>query len=693
MKADFTSGSGMPEPPQTPRFSSSTNKLLRDLDALAPSTDILQMMQTLVKFHGEYGSYAAKYQGKAPSRPFQELIKFLEQNQTFLNFQKYSTKEWIQVVTSITNTPDKDPYINSRMFLLSGLFSEFENITQALPQPDAWHTKCWELVTSLETELLQERKIDFVASLTTHGRVLRENMRNDAQEQQWEDHDTLISTENTADAPTQHDTLSRKPLATYLANRLRFVYNRDIQTNGAFFMQIDGAWGSGKSTLLGFLERELEKAKNPEKTKADRDWLVVSFNAWENQRLDPPWWFLMNAVYQEISAKVKAKSIRQWLVLWCKERLWRWRMSTGYTITAILALTMFVLSLFYGGKLDSIWIAQIVTFLGFVWSTAKSLSANLPLANGSSKAAQKFIEANSADPMHKLSEHYRQMIQEVGYPVAVFIDDLDRCNRDYGIKLLEGLQTIFRKAPVVYVIAADRRWLKTMFEEQYETFSDAIATVTKPFGLVFLDKIFQLIVELPDISAAQKRIYWESLLRPRKKSDMAATEANVVQEVQQAPTLSEKLGLIEQTKDPLKKQLYREEIVRTTAIHNEDTTIKHNLMAFVDLIEPNPRAMKRLVNDIGTAKAISILYDQHVEEEQLILWTILKQQHPRLAELLWENPALINTVLTKEGIGQEFVEVLKKQAVRNLFNFSSEEIAVKLDVAFLQKMKFQFAAP
>jgi KAP family P-loop domain len=693
MKADFTSGSGMPEPPQTPRFSSSTNKLLRDLDALAPSTDILQMMQTLVKFHGEYGSYAAKYQGKAPSRPFQELIKFLEQNQTFLNFQKYSTKEWIQVVTSITNTPDKDPYINSRMFLLSGLFSEFENITQALPQPDAWHTKCWELVTSLETELLQERKIDFVASLTTHGRVLRENMRNDAQEQQWEDHDALISTENTADAPTQYDTLSRKPLATYLANRLRFVYNRDIQTNGAFFMQIDGAWGSGKSTLLGFLEKELEKGKNPQSTKSDRDWLVVSFNAWENQRLDPPWWFLMNAVYQEISAKVRAKSISRWLVLYCKERLWRWRMSTGYTLAAILALAVFVTSLIYGGNLDSIWIAQIVTFLGFVWSTAKSLSTSLPLANGSSKAAQAFIEANSADPMQKLSEHYRRMIEEVGNPVAVFIDDLDRCNRDYGIKLLEGLQTIFRKAPVVYVIAADRRWLKTMFEEQYETFSEAIATVTKPFGLVFLDKIFQLIVELPDISAAQKRIYWESLLRPRKKSDMAATEANVTQEVQGAPTLSEKLGLIEKTKDPLKKQLYREEIVRTTAIQNEDKTIKHHLMAFVDLIEPNPRAMKRLVNDIGTAKAISILYDQHVEEEQLILWTILKQQHPRLAELLWENPERIQTILTTNGIGPEFVEVLNKQAVRNLFDFSSEEIAVKLDVAFLQKMKFQFEEP
>ena len=674
------------------RFSQSTNGMLADMQAhFSGGADILQLMQSLVVFHAEYGSMSynssnSRNQSSAP--PFQDLIQFL-QYQSALRLPKYTNEEWIKKVLAITTHPKTFSDINGRMFLISALLSEYENINKQLKHIPDWQEKCWVLISKLEEELLSQMKIDFIPLLTDYGKEIRNSVIEKIDAKKSEDHESILNTRNIGDSPTKKDDLSRKPLAEYIANRLRFVYNQDIDTdkNGAFFMHIDGAWGSGKSTLLGFLEAELEKKKTPIKNKSGKDWLVVNFNAWENQRLDPPWWFLMNAVFQEISTKVRTKSHFKWLKLCTKELWWRWRMGTGYTIAAILALGISVLLFIYGKDLNSIWIVQIVTFIGGIWATAKSVSSSLPLTYGSSKAAQAFIEANSADPMHKLSEHFRDLINGIENPIAIFIDDLDRCNRDYGVKLLEGLQTIFKKAPVVYVIAADRRWLKTMYGEQYDKFSAAIQTPTKPLGLIFLDKIFQWILELPDISAEQKKIYWGNLLDASAPNKKEAVVKAIKQEVLNTNTMTEKMGLIDKTPDAATKQLYREAIVSTTAIQKEERAIEHKLLAFVNLIEPNPRAMKRLINDIGTAKALSILYNRHVEQEQLILWTILKQQHPILAELLWEEPTKIDNTLL---LGKEYEDLFKKKEVRQLFEYTLSDKTVKLDLAFLQKMKFQY---
>src|SRR3712207_7942290 len=42
-----------------------------------------------------------------------------------------------------------------------------------------------------------------------------------------------------------------------------------------------------------------------------------------------------------------------------------------------------------------------------------------------------------------------------------FVDDLDRCQSSYVIRLLEGIQTLFSDPRVMYVISADRRWLRS----------------------------------------------------------------------------------------------------------------------------------------------------------------------------------------------------------------------------------------
>jgi hypothetical protein len=87
----------------------------------------------------------------------------------------------------------------------------------------------------------------------------------------------------------------------------------------------------------------------------------------------------------------------------------------------------------------------------------------------------------------------------VSMPLAVLIDDLDRCDKDYVVQLLEGIQTIFIRAPVTYVAAADRRWIEASFEERYEPFVQHLSEPARGLGYLFLEKAFQLSTTLPRI--------------------------------------------------------------------------------------------------------------------------------------------------------------------------------------------------
>jgi len=342
-------------------------------------------------------------------------------------------------------------------------------------------------------------------------------------------------------------------------------------------------------------------------------------------------------------------------------------------------------------------IVQTLTLLGFLWSIAKAFGSGL--VTGTAKAAQKFIDENGNDPLQEIAKHFKRQIEIIEYPVAIFIDDLDRCNTEYGTTLLEGLQTIFKNAGVIYVIAADRKWLSTMYEHQYSKFAPIIEKPSKPFGLVFLDKVFQLIVELPDISAVQKKIYWENLLNIKSASEAKSMdiERKAVQtKMQEASSNANKMEIAkEPMSSPKSQQMVREEVLGALSIQEEEKIMEHKLQHFIDLIEPNPRAMKRLINDISTAKAISFLYNQEVDEDQLILWTILKLQHPLLAQYFWINPQKLDQViayvdLEKEFTGnRDFDQLIASQNEKKLFHHIIGDKNISLNKDFILKLKFQ----
>lgn len=487
------------------------------------------------------------------------------------------------------------------------------------------------------------------------------------------------------DHPAHKDHLGRRAFARALAHRLirvrdedgwcehrpppRFVWpwflwqrmrrrfgrrkpgdGQPSKQSGAFMLHIHGPWGAGKSTLLNFVRQELEELPSEQR------WVSVYFNAWRYQRLGPPWWALSHEVYRQsldcLLDSGLAVDRRRARLLRLYE--WWWRAFNGWG-GGFLLLGLALVAITAGMGFTAIpeyakaW-ASLGKNLGQVAALfGAGLSAVRFLATGSARAADTLMQV-SGDPMAPLVCRFDDMLKAVGRPVVIFIDDLDRCDADYIISLLHGIQTMYWNTQAAYVVAADRQWLRAAYENEYDTFGAYVGEQGRPIGYLFLEKLFQLSAAVPQVSPDSAGIYWQYLLglgdvefdremaqaRGKARAAMAGyrTEEAILGATQGHPDPA----------DPLFKQALREEAVVRLASKEVEQSTEHALLPFLPLLEPNPRAMKRMVNAYGVRRAIDILRGGKVQRESLALWTIVEMRWPELAEHLAAHPEDVEAV-------------------------------------------------
>jgi len=679
-------------------FSVSSNSLLKDL-AKRTANNIIDLIWAYSNYPQVNRNDA---QINASRTTLMQLGSYLEKSRFDINkLPSYSTGKLARIaLDNVRPVPlnSKEKKIVIRLFIAAIILDQFETIYTLLGNAREFKDTVIETLRLLGEELINESpSVKLQDYLTETGVRNWKKLFDDPD-------DEFIEATNISDNPAAEDVLSRRALAKYLAKRLNFIYKNHVTERGAFFMHIDGAWGSGKSTLLNFMREYLtgnDKKENdtgPPPAK-DEQWIVIDFDAWANQRLNPPWWFIMKAVYRgSKQALWNGGEYGRFAGLWLREHFWRLNTGTNYLLMAIVTaiIAVVALSAGIGSKtgFNSLNVIQLISFVTFVWSSTKFL--NTSLVPASANAARNFIESNGSDPMSVLAKHFKKQVRYINKPITVFIDNLDRCNQEYGIHLLEGLQTIFREAPIVYVVAADRKWLGKMYENQYGNFADAVAKPGKPFGLIFLDKIFQYIVELPHISSVQKLGYWNYLLNGGtiNGQDLTAKRKEIRRNVETKFSNKEKIQMARSTvSNDLESQIVREEVISSLSIGEEQRMLEKKLSDFYDIVEPNPRAMKRIINDISTLRAITILYSQKVNIEPLVLFTILKLQYPKLSEFFWNNPEKLEEVHKATAVitgDRSLDDLLLQPEVKRIFNYTNKNnICYKIDTDFIRRMKFE----
>jgi hypothetical protein len=217
------------------------------------------------------------------------------------------------------------------------------------------------------------------------------------------------------------------------------------------------------------------------------------------------------------------------------------------------------------------------------------------------------------------------------------------------------------------VVAADRRWLSSSYEKAYDQFSGAVEESGRPLGYLFLDKTFQLVAAVPQLEATALRDYWDRLLLGGKPVEPGAGFDRVLSEAEEqfkdAETDGELLQLLERFTgaDPMLRQPLRVAAMRRLSTPKMQERTQHSLARFEPLIEPNPRAMKRVVNAYGVHRDTAILTgavgeQNGLELDPLALWTILAIRWPLLAECLEIEPATVAAI----GAGEPPADIPSK---------------------------------
>jgi hypothetical protein len=260
-------------------------------------------------------------------------------------------------------------------------------------------------------------------------------------------------------------------------------------------------------------------------------------------------------------------------------------------------------------------------------------------------------------------------------PVAIFIDDLDRCRDEYTVEFLEGIQTIFRRADnLVFVIAADRRWLYSSYQKIYGSFSEAIDDLGRPLGYLFLDKTFQISVPMPNLSGHYREDYLNYLVTLDEKTFEKAKDQAKVEAERQVDDLNEsavenklkstKDGVIKnQTfRDALNNQIFRETVVERVFAQPEFKEKTENFLKdFSRFMEPNPRSMKRLVTAFGLWRARDVLSGGYIDDDKLARWVIISQRWPIVANFLEEHPEVTDIINVRAA--EDWDQILKNAGV------------------------------
>jgi len=402
------------------------------------------------------------------------------------------------------------------------------------------------------------------------------------------------------DAPEiEHDALGRAPLAVSLAWTLHEVWCTEQglrpyplrtpeEKSTGFVAHIDSPWGGGKTTFANFVMHTLNpglRTKIPDFLKRlypDRDdmsglfissahekgrlmdtsghyrweqqtrrpWIVVPFNAWLHQHVNPPWWCFYQEIRKTCLRAVRCEGLPtvaqkkdgnyytekdpwmnkhlRWIFLWGRE-LW-WRLTNGKVLFQLSVFLMsflvaFLILKFTGvtveGKPDLSTSSEIGLVIAFLTGAGSFITAVTTiiadaLAPGRNLLGER-VSLGSGDPLQRFRKHFGRMIRYIRRPVIVVVDDLDRCQPEFIVELTRGLQTILLSPRIIYLILGDRKWIEQAFEVQHENMNKIDVGPEHTFGGRFVQKTIQLSFSLPAIADHQKE-YVREVLTGREPS-------------------------------------------------------------------------------------------------------------------------------------------------------------------------------
>lgn len=210
--------------------------------------------------------------------------------------------------------------------------------------------------------------------------------------------------------PFKDDKLGRKDYAEILTGIV------ETFVSGAV-VALNGSWGTGKTAFLKMWSQHLK----------NQDFPVVYYNAWEDDISDEP----LVSMLRGMKVLQKEEGLDDVLKTGAKVCL-------GALMGALTAATGFL------GEVAK----------GAIEGGAKQLEATIY------DSLKK--EDDRAEIMHSFKDSLKDYMTKVcdkGKPLIFMVDELDRCNPAFAVKVLERIKHLFDVPNIVFILAVDKRQL------------------------------------------------------------------------------------------------------------------------------------------------------------------------------------------------------------------------------------------
>lgn len=242
-------------------------------------------------------------------------------------------------------------------------------------------------------------------------------------------------------------------MAQKFANHIDTMTNEDSQMIGIF-----GKWGRGKTYFWGKVKDLLSKDK----------YTFIEFNAWKYQET-PALWAYLYITFQNIITPKK------WNRLWYN--IWQNRFKVVLNLLVLaLFLSVLILGVFNIENCYAKWIIGVVSLGLFI---SKEIKDNMsPVLDSLKKTFKSKDHSNHLgcqneieDDLVKLAKHFIPHKNIATKKIILYIDDIDRCDDDKMVKIIDSLRTILENPELarrlIVICAVDGDRLKTALHKKY----------------------------------------------------------------------------------------------------------------------------------------------------------------------------------------------------------------------------------
>lgn len=344
-----------------------------------------------------------------------------------------------------------------------------------------------------------------------------------------------------------------------------------------------GNWGAGKSSLLKLIENDL--------AASDDGRLVLNFDAWLYQGYDDARASLLEVIVRELD---KAAQGNEGLLEKTKSLLVR--------VDGIRALGL----LAEGAALSfGIPTGGLLARLGGVISNLKdgiqdkaefkeAVDAGKAAKEATSGLLKKALATSPPQQIDAFRKEYGEILAELGKPLIVIIDNLDRCLPANAIQTLEAIRLFLFLPNTAFVIAADEEMIRSAVAEHFKGASGR-------HQIDYLDKLIQVPIRVPKAGVREIRSYLFMLFAidygvsdDQLESLRCGLETSLQQSWQHDPIpKSEALALMDKAED-----------VKLARVFDLADRIAP-ILAQSPIIHGNPRIVKRLLNVIKMRSQIA----------------------------------------------------------------------------------------